>query len=137
MQHRVSRGSPRMDGNTKDGRHPRLECPVLFLASCLPFSSNLFYSSSTFKTLLQGNLFLFPEQFEVILGLGLPIFRSKKIFCKPVNDIRNMFSLRKRRVVSEKNAFTGEWRKKSEKTRTKFPWFYPTQNLHAFQVIPA
>ena len=137
MQHRVFRGSPRMDGNTKDGRHPRLECPVLFLVSCLPFSSDLLYSSSTSNTLLQGNLFLFPEQFEVILGLALPIFRSKKIFCKPVNDIRNMFSLRKRRVVSEKNAFTGEWRKKSKKTRTKFPWLQTIKNLHAFQVISA
>ena len=137
MQHRVSRGSPRMDGNTKDGRHPHLECPVLFLGSCLPFPSDFLNYSSTSKTLVQGNLFLFPEQFEVILGLGLPIFRSKKIFCKTVNGIRNMFSLRMRRVVSEKNAFTGEWRKESEKTRTKFSWFHSTQNLHTYQVIPA
>ncbi len=86
LQHRVSRGSPRMDGNTKDGRHPHLECPVLFLGSCLPFPSDLLYSSSTSITLVQGNLFMFPDQIEVILGLGLPIFRSKKIFCKPVND---------------------------------------------------
>ena len=88
-----------MDGNTKDGRHPHLECPVHGFLSASIFPQTSFIPLRLLKPNFR-EFILFPEQFEVILGLGLPIFRARRFSVNRLITLKQVFA--EEEIISEK-----------------------------------